>query len=68
MRAGYTFSLSQPTVPSLSSVLGGQLRPDNLVLWNFVPYHSGLAKLWPQIKDLPLGTEVVARPADEPSA
>jgi hypothetical protein len=49
-------------------ILGGQLRPDNLVRWDFVEYHSGLAKLWPQIKDLPLGTEVVARPADGPSA
>jgi hypothetical protein len=49
-------------------MLGGQLRPDNLVRWNFVAYHSGLAKLLPQIKDLPLGTEVVARPAGGPSA
>src|SRR4051812_7820694 len=24
---------------------GGQLRADNLVRWNFVAYHSGLAKL-----------------------
>jgi hypothetical protein len=43
-------------------MLGGQLRPDNLVRWNLVAYHNGLAKLWPQIKDLPLGT-VVVRPA-----
>jgi hypothetical protein len=49
-------------------MLGGQLRPDNLIPWNFVAYHSGLAKLLPQIKNLPLGTEVVARPADGPSA
>jgi hypothetical protein len=49
-------------------MLGGQLRPDNLVCWNFVTYHSGLAKLWPQIRGLPLGTEALARPADKPSA
>jgi hypothetical protein len=48
-------------------MLGGQFQPDNLVPWNFVVYHSGLAKLWLQIKDLPLGTEVVARPAERSS-
>jgi hypothetical protein len=49
-------------------MLNGQLSPNNLVRWNFVAYHRGLAELLPQIKDLPLGTEVVARPADGPSA
>jgi hypothetical protein len=49
-------------------MLGGQLRQDNLVPWNFLAYHSGLAKVFPQIRHLPLGTEVVARPADGPSA
>jgi hypothetical protein len=49
-------------------MLNGQLRPDNLVRWNLIAYHSGLARLWPQIKNLPLGAEVIARPADRPSA
>jgi hypothetical protein len=49
-------------------MLNGQLRPENIVRWNFLAYHSGLAKLLPQIKELPLGTEVIARPADGPSA
>jgi len=49
-------------------ILGGQLRADNLVRWNLLAYHRGLAKLLPQVKDLPLGTELVARPADGPSA
>ncbi len=47
-------------------MLGGPLRPENLVAWNFVAYHTGLADLWRQIKDLPPGTEVVAQP--DPSA
>jgi hypothetical protein len=42
-------------------MLGGQLKPDNLARWNLVVYHRGLAKLLPQIRDLPPGTEVVVR-------
>ncbi len=49
-------------------MLNGQLRTDNIVLWNFAAYHRGLAKLWPRIKDLPLGTQVIACPADQSSA
>src|SRR5688500_2494247 len=47
-------------------MLGGQLRPDNLVRSDLVAYHSGLAKLLPQIKGLALGTEVVARLEETP--
>src|SRR5262245_11041815 len=54
LKPGATECLAFRTPP----MLGGQLRPDNLVLWNLVAYHSGFAKLLPQIKDLPLGTEV----------
>lgn len=43
-------------------LLGGPLRPENLVRWDMVAYHTGLAKLLPQIKELPVGTEVVRRP------
>jgi hypothetical protein len=64
IKPGPTQCLAFRTPP----LLGGQLRPENLVLWNFVEYHSGLAKLLPQTKDLPTGTEVVARPANGPSA
>ena len=49
-------------------LLGGQLLTDNLVPWNLVAYHSGLARLWQQIEDLPLGMEIVARPTDRSSA
>lgn len=48
-------------------MLGGQLQPDNLVPWNLVAYHIGLARLLHQIKDLPLGSEVVER-RDAPDA
>jgi hypothetical protein len=43
-------------------LLGGPLRPENLVRWNMVAYHAGLSKLLPQIEELPAGTEVVRRP------
>ena len=68
LSAGITPGAAECLAFRTPPMFGGQLRPDNLVPWNFVAYHRGLAKLWPQIKDLPLGTEVVARPADRPSA
>ncbi len=49
-------------------LLGGQLTPDNLAQWDFVAYHRGLVKLLLQIKNRPLGTEIVARQEDGPSA
>jgi hypothetical protein len=45
-------------------MLGGSLKPENLVRWNFTAYHCGLAQLFLQIKGLPLGTQVVVRPAE----
>lgn len=40
-------------------ILGGQLHPSNVVLWDLIKYHTGLSKLLSQIKDLPPGTQVV---------
>lgn len=47
-------------------VLGGQLAVENLVVWDLYAYHAGLAKLLPQVRELPPGTEVRARPGGEP--
>ena len=44
-------------------ILGGALEPENLVAWDRWAYYEGLAKLLPQILDLPLGTEVVIKPS-----
>jgi hypothetical protein len=42
--------------------LNGALAVDNLVPLDLHIYHQGLAKLLPQILDLPLGTQIVIRP------
>jgi hypothetical protein len=44
-------------------ILGGSLEPENLVAWDRWAYYEGLAKLLPQVLDLPLGTEIVIRPS-----
>lgn len=67
LSAGLSHSPAECLAFRTPPLLGGPLRPDNLVQWNIVAYHSGLAKLLPQIKELPPGTQVVPRPADRPS-
>jgi len=45
-------------------ILGGSLEPENLIAWDRWTYYEGLAKLLPQILNLPLGTEVVIKPSE----
>ena len=42
-------------------ILGGELAPGNVIVWDLVKYHTGLRALYPQVVDLPLGTSVVPR-------
>ena len=44
-------------------LLGGNLAPDNLVVWDLYNYHEGLAKLYHQIFGLSEGTEITTEPA-----
>jgi hypothetical protein len=44
-------------------ILGGSLEPENLIAWDRWAYYEGLAKLLPQVLDLPLGTQVVIKPS-----
>jgi hypothetical protein len=44
-------------------ILGGALEPENLVAWDRWAYYEGLAKLLPQVLNLPLGTQVVVEPS-----
>jgi hypothetical protein len=41
-------------------VLGGELAPNNVIVWDLASYHTGLRQLYPQILDLPLGAHVIA--------
>jgi hypothetical protein len=43
-------------------LLGGRMAPENLIEWDLYRYHEGVAKLLPQILNLPLGTEVRMKP------
>ena len=43
-------------------MLGGAMTPENLVPWDLYAYYDGLAKLLPQVIDLPAGTEVRIKP------
>jgi len=40
-------------------ILGGQLSPSNIVVWDLETYQSGTAKIHRQIGGLPPGTQVV---------
>jgi hypothetical protein len=42
-------------------MLGGQLSPSNVVVWDLAAYQSGTSKIHRQVSDLPAGTEVIAR-------
>jgi hypothetical protein len=42
-------------------MLGGKLHPANLLPWSFVKYHEGLAQLFPQLRGLPRGTQIVPK-------
>jgi hypothetical protein len=44
-------------------ILGGALEPENLAAWDRWAYYEGLAKLLPQVLDLPLGTQVALKPS-----
>jgi hypothetical protein len=41
-------------------MLGGSLDPSNLVPWDIYKYHSGLPKLFAQIRGLPAGTQIIS--------
>ena len=43
-------------------MLGGQLSPSNVVVWELAAYQSGTSKVHQQVGGLPPGTEVVIRP------
>jgi hypothetical protein len=65
MNAGLRRDASQCLAFRTPPIVGGSLEPENLIPWDRWAYYEGLAKLWPQILDLPLGTEVVARPSTD---
>lgn len=43
-------------------MFGGPMTPENLVAWDLNAYYDGLAKLLPQVIDLPAGTEFRIKP------
>ena len=43
-------------------MLGGQLSPTNIVLWDLDAYQSGTSKIHQQLFQLPPGTEIVFKP------
>ena len=43
-------------------MLGGQLSPSNVVVWDLAAYQSGTSKVHQQVGGLPPGTEVVIKP------
>jgi len=42
--------------------LGGQLKPQNVLLWDIFKYHSGLSSVFRQISGMPPGTQIVIKP------
>jgi hypothetical protein len=42
-------------------MLGGQLSPSNIVVWDLAAYQSGTSKVHQQVGGLPPGTEVVIK-------
>ena len=45
-------------------MLGGELSPGNVVVWDLAAYQAGTSKVHQQVKGLPPGTEVVIKPDD----
>jgi hypothetical protein len=43
-------------------ILGGALEPENLLAWDRWAYYEGLAKVLPQVLNLPCGTQVAVKP------
>lgn len=43
-------------------ILGGQLSPSNIVVWDLSAYQSGTSKVHQQVARLPPGTHVVIKP------
>jgi hypothetical protein len=58
LRAGAGQCLAFQTPP----ILGGMLEIENLAVWDLYSYEEGLAKLFPQVVNLPAGTEIRIRP------
>jgi hypothetical protein len=42
-------------------ILGGKLHPSNLIRWDLVKYHAGLSKLFPQLRGMAPGDQVVMK-------
>jgi Domain of unknown function (DUF1851) len=63
MEAGIRRAAGQCLAFRTPPILGGSLEPENLIAWDRWAYYEGLAKLLPQVLDLPLGTEVVIKPS-----
>jgi hypothetical protein len=63
MQAGIHRAVGQCLAFQTLPILGGPLEPENLVAWDRWAYYEGLAKLLPQVLNLPLGTEIVIKPS-----
>jgi hypothetical protein len=62
LRAGVGECYAFKTPPAL----GGELQPENVVVWDALKYHSGLSSVFRQAAGLPPGTEVRVVPPSNP--
>ena len=57
--AGMVLEVGECLAFQTPPMLNGKLHPSNLVCLDLLKYHQGLSKLFPQLRDLSLGTRVV---------